>query len=82
MPVIAIPAPVSMAMASVNETFSWFRGRPNVFNRDKIREATVESWACSHEKSHQQLGFEPAANLDQRIHDVIAWYQKQGWLWS
>ena len=82
MPVIAIPAPISMAMASVNETFSWLRGRPDVFNRDKIREATVESWACSHEKSHQQLGFEPAANLDQRIRDVIAWYQKQGWLWS
>jgi nucleoside-diphosphate-sugar epimerase len=82
MPVLAIPAPVSMFMASVNETFSWLRGRADVFNRDKIREATVESWACSPEKSRQQLGFEPAENLEQRIRDVIAWYQQQGWLWS
>jgi dihydroflavonol-4-reductase len=82
MPVIACPAPVSMALASVNETFSWLRNRPDVFNRDKIREALVESWACSPEKSRRQLGFEPAENLEHRIGDVIAWYQKQGWLWS
>lgn len=82
MPILAFPAPVSFAMASVNETFSWLRGRPDMFNRDKIREALVESWACSPEKSHRQLGFEPAANLEQRVRDVIEWYQKQGWLWG
>lgn len=82
MPVVACPAPVSMMLASINETFSWMRGRPDVFNRDKIREALVESWACSPEKTRRQLGFEPAANLEQRIRDVIAWYQKAGWLWS
>jgi dihydroflavonol-4-reductase len=82
MPVIPCPAPLSMALASINETFSWLRNRPDVFNRDKIREALVESWACSPEKSRRQLGFEPAANLAERIGDVIAWYQKQGWLWK
>ncbi len=82
MPVIPFPAPMSMALASINETFSWMRNRPDVFNRDKIREALVESWACSPEKSRRQLGFEPGANLTERIADVIAWYQKQGWLWS
>lgn len=82
MPVVPCPAPVSMFLASINETFSWLRGKPDVFNRDKIREALVESWACSHEKSQRQLGFEPAANLEQRVRDVIAWYQKKGWLWG
>jgi nucleoside-diphosphate-sugar epimerase len=82
MPVIACPTPISYIVASINETFSWLRGRPDVFNRDKIREALVESWACSHEKSFQQLGFEPAKSLQERIYDTVEWYQKQGMLWK
>jgi nucleoside-diphosphate-sugar epimerase len=82
MPILAFPSPMSYAMATVNETFAWLRGRPDIFNRDKIREALVESWACSPEKSHLQLGFEPGANLEQRVRDVIEWYRKQGWLWA
>ncbi len=81
MPVIAIPAPVSFFMASVNETIARLRGKPDVFNRDKIREALVESWACSPAKSRVQLGFEPAAPLQERIRDTIEWYRKMKWLW-
>lgn len=68
-------------MARMNESIAWLRGKPDVFNRDKIREALVESWACSPAKSHLQLGFEPAAPLQERIRDTIEWYRKVKWLW-
>lgn len=82
MPVIPLPSAVSFFVASVNETFSWLRGRPDLFNRDKIREAQVDSWACSHEKSFQQLGFEPGKPLQERINDAVEWYQQRGMLWN
>ncbi|QDU31605.1 3 beta-hydroxysteroid dehydrogenase/Delta 5--_4-isomerase [Anatilimnocola aggregata] len=81
MPIIHCPGAISWFAASVNETLSRFKKKPDVFNRDKIREALVDSWACSHEKAHHQLGFVPAATLQERLNETIAWYRSKRWLW-
>jgi nucleoside-diphosphate-sugar epimerase len=81
MPVIACPGSFIWFIASVSETIARFRGRANVFNRDKIREALADSWACSHEKAAAQLGFHPAGSLVERLRETIDWYRKERWLW-
>jgi nucleoside-diphosphate-sugar epimerase len=81
MPVLAFPNTVAWLMAGVSESISRFRGKANVFNRDKIREALADSWACSHSKPEAQLGFRPAASLVERLRQTIDWYRKERWLW-
>jgi nucleoside-diphosphate-sugar epimerase len=63
------------------QTIAWFaetiasaRGKASILNRDKIREATVWSWACSSQKAQEQLGFAPHAPLDSRLPAVVASY--------
>jgi len=81
MPIIYCPGPISWFAASVSETIAKWKKKADVFNRDKIREALVESWACSPDKARQQLGFEPAAPLQERLNATIAWYREKRWLW-
>ena len=65
-------------------TIAWFaekiagaREKTSFLNRDKIREATVWSWACSSQKAREQLGFAPHAPLDSRLPAVVASYSKR-----
>ena len=51
-----------------------------LLNRDKIREATAASWACSAAKARGQLGFAPALPLDARLRQTAEWYSEHGWL--
>ncbi|WP_425616298.1 NAD-dependent epimerase/dehydratase family protein [Anatilimnocola sp. NA78] len=81
MPIIYFPGAVTWMVASVNESISKWKNKADVFNRDKIREAQVDSWACSPEKAQHQLGFEPAAPLKDRLNETIAWYREKRWLW-
>jgi nucleoside-diphosphate-sugar epimerase len=81
MPIIYCPSSFSWMVASLNEKISSWRQKADVFNRDKIREALAESWACTHEKAHLQLSFEPAAPLQTRVDQTIEWYKQQRWLW-
>jgi hypothetical protein len=55
-------------------------GRPTLINRDKIREATVDSWACSGEKARAQLGFEVRKPLFERLQETGQWFIENGWI--
>lgn len=81
MPIVNCPGSVSWVVATINEKIANLRKKADIFNRDKIREALAESWACSGEKAHQQLGFEPGAPLQARLDQTIQWYKEQRWLW-
>ena len=62
------------------EAVMQLRRRPASFNLDKVREATAGSWICSAETIRDELGFEPAAGLDQRLRETAEWYRREGWL--
>jgi len=55
-------------------------GRGNLLSLDKVREATVWSWACSGHKTRAQLGLAPRFSLDERLRDMAAWLREQKWL--
>ncbi len=79
--VVKLPVPDMIActaggMASV---LARLRGRASVFSLDKVREGVAGSWICSAERIKQELGFKPAASLEQRIQETVDWYSERGW---
>ena len=47
---------------------------------DKVRDAKAVSWACEPVNAERDLGFLPAAPLQQRVDETAAWYREQKWL--
>lgn len=78
--IIPLPTPLPQMFARTNEMLAHLRGKPDLFNCDKIREATATSWACSHEAVKHDLDFVPPAPLSQRLQETVAWYQREGWI--
>jgi len=66
--------------ATCFELLARVQGRPLVMSWDKAREATAGSWSCSDERARKELGYLPAATLDERLAETIAWYRQERWL--
>jgi nucleoside-diphosphate-sugar epimerase len=67
-------------VGGVAEVVSRISGSTSLISRDKIREATAWSWACSATKARRQLAFAPPQPLDERLRQTAAWFREQGWL--
>jgi len=78
--VIRFPRAAAWATAGAAELVARLRGKPMIVNLDKAREAVAGSWTCSALAAREQLGFEPAASLDERLRQAVAWYREQGWV--
>ncbi|MFO0902703.1 MAG: NAD-dependent epimerase/dehydratase family protein [Pirellulales bacterium] len=74
------PPPIPWTVAWMSEVIARARKRPIMLSRDKFREATVESWACSSQAAREQLGWAPSAPLQQQMSATIDWYRSVGWL--
>ncbi len=75
-----VAMPVVWGVAGAVELVSRLRGQAHYLNIDKIREAAAGSWICSAEKAARELGFAPAAPLDERLRQTAQWYRREGWL--
>jgi len=77
---IVLPLPLSLAFptAFVIEAFWNFRGQPSIVSPDKIREAIASSWAASAARARRDLGFHPAASLDDRLAETARWLRETG----
>lgn len=71
---------VGRTVGSVSEAVSRITGDASLLTLDKIREATVRSWASSAAKARDQLAFAPPLPLDARLRETAAWFREQGWL--
>lgn len=78
--VLRNPKPVVWLVATAGELVARVRRRPALFNFDKAREATAGSWICSPEKARDQLGFQSAASLQERLDQTVRWYREHGYL--
>jgi len=77
---LRLPEPMIWLSGLGNELISRIRGKPDIFNVDKVREAFAGSWACSAELAQRELGWKPAATLDQRLAETVDWYRRNRWL--
>jgi len=77
---IPMPRPLMWAMGSVGEALGRIRRRPSIMNFDKTRESLAGGWVCSDEKIRCELGYQPAAPLETRLAETVAWYRAHAWL--
>jgi len=71
---------VGRTVGGVSEGLGRLTGSAAILSRDKVREATAWSWACSAAKARAQLAFVPARPLDFRLRQTAEWYRDHGWL--
>lgn len=71
---------VGRTVGGASECLAWLSGSAAMLSRDKVREATAWSWACSAAKARAQLAFVPARPLDFRLRQTAEWYRDHGWL--
>jgi dihydroflavonol-4-reductase len=70
-----LPPAVAWTVGGASQWWAGLRGKSDLLNLDKIREAMVPSWGCSSEKIEQQLGFRPAQPLTLQLQETARWYQ-------
>jgi nucleoside-diphosphate-sugar epimerase len=66
--------------ALASEAAARVRGEPDIFNLDKIREATAGCWAFSNELARRDLNWQPQRSLDERLGETADWYRQHDWL--
>jgi nucleoside-diphosphate-sugar epimerase len=74
------PAPVFYVAGVIGEAMGRLRGKPMLVNFDKVRETMAKGWVCSDEKIRTTLGYSPAATLEERFAETVAWYRQHKWL--
>ena len=77
---LRLPMPVVAAGAVVAEVIAAVRGKPALFNRQKVREILADGWVCSAQRARQELGFRPIFDIRRGMEDTIDWYRRNGWL--
>lgn len=77
---LPLAPPLPFLIGTCSESLARLRGVPSIVNLDKIREATVPSWACSSAKAARDFGFEPHASLLDQLRETVAWYRAERWI--
>lgn len=67
-------------VGACSELFARVSRRPQIMNWDKTREALAGSWACSPKRLNQELGFQPARSMEERLSQTVQWYVENGHL--
>ncbi len=80
--VLCLPLPRAVLWTSglFGEVVGQVRRWPMAMNLDKVREATAGSWTCSPQAATEDLGFQPALPLAERIRQTCEWYVREGWV--
>ncbi|OFZ78803.1 MAG: hypothetical protein A2583_09755 [Bdellovibrionales bacterium RIFOXYD1_FULL_53_11] len=75
-----IPMPLVTAAAYALSAVAKITRKPGALGVDKLNEFRPDCWTCSNGKARSALGFRPAFEIGNGMHDTIAWYRKKGWL--
>jgi nucleoside-diphosphate-sugar epimerase len=80
--ILVTPTPsfVFYIAGAIGEAMGRVRGKPALVNFDKVRETMAKGWVCSDEKIRTTLGYQPAAKLEERFAETVAWYREHKWL--
>ncbi len=55
-------------------------GKISALNNDKYHILRQRNWRCDITPARQELGYQPAYNLERGVKETIAWYKREGWL--
>lgn len=74
--VLPVSTSLALPIVTVAAACSKLLGKPSLVSPDKLREATARSWAASAAKARRDLGFAPAASIDDRLRETGDWFRK------
>ena len=77
---ITIPVPLARVVFTGGDLLGRLTGKPQVVNRQKMREILADNWLCSIEKARRLLGWNPLADLEGKLSATLDWYRNKGWL--
>jgi len=77
---LGIADPLAFFVAGIFQLANAARGRSGHVCIDKMRDAVVDSWACSPDAARKALDFQPPLPLATRLRESVAWYRQHGWL--
>jgi len=77
---VRLPSPFTWGVGLLGEVVGRVRQAPMIMNWDKAREALAGNWTCDTSRAREELGFEPAKSLSERLDETTAWYRAQGWI--
>jgi len=78
--IVPMPIPVAWPIVTISAAYQRLVGKPSLVSPDKLREATVHTWAASAAKARSHLGFTPAASIDDRLRETGDWFRANGLL--
>jgi nucleoside-diphosphate-sugar epimerase len=78
----SLPVPLLgyQAAGLLSETFGRLTGRPQVFDRDKVREMRQSAWVCSADDLRRDLGWEANVQIEEGARLTYEWYRAHRWL--
>ena len=77
---IALPLAVLTPIAWWSRAQGRLTGRPALLNDQRVKDLRQPYWVCSGKKAQQELGFEPACDLETALQETADWYLENGWL--
>lgn len=78
--IVHLPEWVMRIIGPLADALARVRRRPMWVSSDKISDVLAGSWVCSSSKAREQLGWSPAASLDERLVETVRWYRERNWL--
>jgi nucleoside-diphosphate-sugar epimerase len=77
---VPVPAPTLWLVAAACQFYALISRRAPAFSWDRARPAAAGRWLCSAQLAADELGFRPAASLNDRLRQTADWYCEKGWL--
>lgn len=77
---IHLPYGMVKGLAFILEKTYRFMNAVPALNREKLNELTAINWQVNIDKAKRELGFYPAYDLEQGVHETMAWYKYNNWI--
>jgi len=78
--IIPVPAVILRVAGTLNGTIGTMRGRPQIFDLDKVRELLAPGWQCETDGAARDFGFSAVVSLERGLMETASWYREKGWL--
>jgi nucleoside-diphosphate-sugar epimerase len=77
---IPIPQGLLKVAGTLTGAMGRMTGRPQVFDRDKVRELLAPGWLCDTSAAREEMGFSAGIPLERGLEETARWYREKGWI--
>jgi sterol-4alpha-carboxylate 3-dehydrogenase (decarboxylating) len=78
--VIRVPTFLVGAAGYLFSLGSWITRKPNIINKDKMREVQEQRWLIDSSAFEQAYSYKPEWGLEHGLRETYRWYREANWL--